>query len=429
MMRSSLISKQGERGEWAMRRAVNSRIGPVWLLLLATLLLGMALSMANVQLVRFDGRAELEKSGVATSVKPYLSLKVRGPNGSILYERTEPAHSATVWLARLLALHLGAQYQQNAVLYPVRAHGTWAWPYTATTTPSTFSHYGLDNGMSVVGTGTGYQPLTLYIAAGKSSYPSFDPTVSFLAPAPGYRFEAGPATVALFSNATHAWVTLAATIPVSSSLAVEDVAIYLWPNTAVGSSPQTQFCANQRDVNGYCAPPVGPIATLIWWDKTTPVTVPAGGSLDVSYVFYTSFPGGGNLLSIVFSLLHTPRASENFIIVDNAQTTYTNHFPEYHLAYTTAVPGSYTTRYLWPAVRLLWGTGTADSLGPWTPSNLVREVGAVDAATSVTIDPTSGAMIITFTGIASNTNHVPLTITEVGIRLGGVSGVGELCLR
>jgi hypothetical protein len=412
-----------------MKRAVNMRVGFLCLSLLAALLLGMALSIANVQLGRIDGRVELEREGIAASVKPYLSLRVRGPDGSVLHERTEPAHSATVWLARLLALHLGAQYQQSAALYPVRAHGTWAWPYTATTTPSTFTHYGLDNGMSVVGAGTGYQPLTLFIAAGRSPHPSFDPTVSFLAPAPGNRFEAGPATAAMFSNATHAWVTLAATIPVSSGLTVEDVAIYLWPNTAVGSSPQTQFCANQRDVNGFCAPPVGPAATLIWWDKTAPVTVPAGGSLDVSYAFYTSFPGGGNLLAVVFSLLHTPRASENIIIVDTASSTYTNHFPEYHLAYTTAIIGGSTTRYLWPAVRLLWGTGTAISTGPWSPPSLVSKVGETDAATSVAIDPASGAMTITFTGIASNTGPAPLTITEVGIQLGGVAGVGELCLR
>jgi hypothetical protein len=311
----------------------------------------------------------------------------------------------------------------------VRAHGTWTWPYTAATTPPTFVHYGLDNGLSLVGTALGYQPLTLYIAVGKSPYSSFDPTVSFLVAAPTSRFEAGPATMAQFSNATHAWVTLAATIPVSSSLVVEDVAIYLWPNTATGSSPQTQFCANQRDANGFCAPPVGPIATLIWWDKTAPVTVPAGGSLDVSYAFYTSFPGGGNLLSVVFGLLHTPRASENIIIVDTAQTTYTNHFPDYHLAYTTVILGGYTTRYLWPAVRLLWGTGTAGSAGPWYPTSLVNKVGETDAATSVSIDPTSGAMTITFTGIASNTDSAPLTITEVGIQLGADTGVGELCLR
>jgi hypothetical protein len=412
-----------------MKRAVNMRAGLLYLSLLTVLLLGMVFSILNVQLAGIGKHVEIEKSGLTASVKPYLSLRVVGPDGSVLHERSEPAHSATAWLARLLALHLGAQYQQSAALHPVRAHGTWVWPYTATTTPSTFTHFGLDNGMSVVGTGTGYQPLTLYIAAGRSSHPSFDPTTSFLAPAPGHRFEAGQATVGMFSNATHAWVTLATTIPVSSSLVVEDVAIYLWPNTAAGSSPQTQLCSNQRDVNGFCAPPVGPAATLIWWDKTAPATVPAGGSLDVSYAFYTSFPGGGNLLAIVFSLLHTPRASESIIIVDTASSTYTNHFPEYHLAYTTAIIGGSTTRYLWPAIRLLWGTGTAGSTGPWTPSSLVSRVGETDAATSVAIDPTSGAMTITFTGIVSNTGPAQLNITEVGIQLGGVAGVGELCLR
>jgi hypothetical protein len=56
-------------------------------------------------------------------------------------------------------------------------------------------------------------------------------------------------------------------------------------------------------------------------------------------------------------------------------------------------------------------------------------VGETDAATSISIDPTTGAMTITFTGIASNTGPAPLTITEVGVQLGGVPDVGELCLR
>jgi hypothetical protein len=38
-------------------------------------------------------------------------------------------------------------------------------------------------------------------------------------------------------------------------------------------------------------------------------------------------------------------------------------------------------------------------------------------------------MTITFTGIVSNTGPAQLNITEVGIQLGGVAGVGELCLR
>jgi hypothetical protein len=411
-----------------MRRAVNSRIGPVWLLLLATLLLGMAFSMANVHLGRIDGRAELEKSGVTTSVKPYLNLKVRGPDGSVLYERTEPAHSATVWFARLLALHLGAQYVQGAAPYAVRGHNTFAWPYTATTTPATYTYYGLDNGISGTTGSVFYQPLTLYIAVGKSSYTSFDPTVDFLAAASGYRFEAAPATMAQYSNTTHAWVVLAATISVSSNLAVEDVAIYLWPNLV--NYPSYQFCNAPRDVTGYCSTPLSPLATLIWWDKMAPVTVPAGGSLDVSYAFYASFPGGGNLLSVVFGLLHTPRVAENLIIVDVSSSTYTDHFPEFHLAYTTTVAS--TTRYLWPAVRLVWGTGSAPSTGPWSPPSLATKVGEADAAVSVGVDPASGDMTLIFTAVASNTGTAPLTITEVGIQLGGVpagGGVGELCLR
>jgi hypothetical protein len=398
------------------------------LLLLAALLLGTALSIANVQLARIDGRVELEKEGIAASVKPYLSLRVRGPDGSVLHERTEPAHSATVWLARLLALHLGAQYIQGAAPYAVRGHSTFAWPYTAVATPTAYTYYGLDNGISSYAGPIYYQPFTLYIAAGKSPYASFDPTVSFLAPATGHRFEGAPASMAQYSNATHAWVVLAATISVSSSLAVEDVAIYLWPNLV--NYPAYQFCSLPRDAAGNCAPGVGPVATLIWWDKTAPVTVPAGGSLDVSYAFYASFPGGGNLLSVVFGLLHTPRASENIIIVDAASSTYTNHFPEFHLAYTTTVAS--TTRYLWPAVKLVWGTGSAASTGPWRPPALAAKVGEADAAASVSIDPASGAMTLTFTAVVSNTGTAPLTITEVGVQLGGVAaggGIGELCLR
>jgi hypothetical protein len=411
-----------------MGKAVNPGTRLVWLLLLAALLLGMVFSIANVQLGRIDGRVELEKEGIAASVKPYLSLRVRGPDGTVLHERTEPAHSATVWLARLLTLHLGAQYIQGAAPYGVRAHFTFAWPYTAVTTPATYLYYGLDNGISGPPGSIFYQPLTLYIAAGKSPYASFDPTVSFLAPAAGYRFEAASATMAQYSNATHAWVTLATTISVSSNLAVEDVAIYLWPNLV--NYPSYQFCSNPRDVTGYCTPPLGPVATLIWWDKTAPVTVPAGGSLEVSYAFYASFPDGGNLLSVVFGLLHTPRASENLIVVDAASSTYTNHFPEFHLAYTTTVAP--TTRYLWPAVKLVWGTGTAASTGPWSPPSLVAKVGEADAAVSVSLDPASGAMTLAFTAVVSNTGTAPLTIREVGVQMGGVAlgaGIGELCLR
>ena len=411
-----------------MKGVRSRRIGFLCLSLLTALLLGMVLSIANVQLGRIDGRVELEKEGIAASVKPYLSLRVRSPDGTVLHERSEPAHSATVWLARLLALHLGAQYIQGAAPYAVRGHHTFAWPYTAATTPGTYMYYGLDNGISGSSGSVYYQPFTLYIAAGKSPYASFDPTVSFLAPAAGYRFEAAPATMAQYSNTTHAWVVLAATISVSSNLAVEDVAIYLWPNLI--NLPSYQFCNAPRDVTGYCSTPVQPLATLIWWDKIAPLTVPAGGSLDVSYAFYASFPGGGNLLSFVFGLLHTPRSAENLIIVDVSSSTYTNHFPEFHLAYTTTVAP--TTRYLWPAVRLVWGTGSAPSTGPWSPPSLATKVGEADAAVSVGVDPASGAMTLTFTAVVSNTGTAPLTITEVGIQLGGVpagGGVGELCLR
>jgi hypothetical protein len=405
-----------------MKRAVNMRAGLLYLSLLTVLILGMVFSILNVQPAGNGKRVEIEKSGLTASVKPYLNLRVVGPDGSVLHERSGPAHSATVWLARLLALHLGAQYIQGAAPYDVRGHLTFAWPYTTTTTPDAYVYYGLDNGVNY----GGYLPFTLYIAAGRSSYASFDPTVSFLAPASGYRFVAGPASMALYSNATHAWVTLATTISVSSSLTVQDVAIYLWPSTSGPS--HYQFCFYPRDATGWCSPGVGPVATLIWWDKTASVTVPAGGSLDVSYAFYASFPGGGNLLSVVFGLLHTPRASENLIIVDAASSTYTNHFPEFHAAYATDV----AVRYLWPAVRLAWGTGSVASTGPWSPPALAAKVGEADAAASVAVDPASGAMTLTFTAVVSNTGTAPLTITEVGVQLGGVApgaGIGELCLR
>jgi hypothetical protein len=93
-----------------MKRAMNMRAGLLYLSLLTVLLLGMVFSISNVQPAGNGKRVEIEKSGLTASVKPYLNLRVVGPDGSVLHERSGPAHSATVWLARLLALHLGAQY-------------------------------------------------------------------------------------------------------------------------------------------------------------------------------------------------------------------------------------------------------------------------------------------------------------------------------
>jgi hypothetical protein len=374
-------------------------------------------------------QVDTAKKDVDVAVKPYLTLRVRDQNGNVREEYAGPAHSGTVWLARILALHLGAQYLQGAVPYGVRAHATWTWPYTTTATPATYTHFGLDNGVSLVGAGA-YQLFTLYVAAGKSSYASFDPTVSFLAPAATYRFEAAAAAISQASNATHAWVMISSTISVSSPLTVEDVALYLWPNPT-GTLQYTQYCSNQRVSDGSCPKfPAGTaFATLIWWDKVSAITVPAGNSLDVSYVFYASFPDGGNLLSIIFGLLHTPRAAENLVIRDVAAASYNNYFPEFGVAYTTVGPA---TRHLWPALKLAWGTGTAATTGPWSPANLAARVGDADATLTVGVDPASGAITLTFAGIIYNTGASPLTITEVAFQLGDPpagGGVGELCLR
>jgi hypothetical protein len=403
----------------------SHRLIPI--LLIMMLVFGISLSVQTWN--KPPPQVDTTKKDVDVAVKPYLTLRVRDQNGNVREEYAGPAHSGTVWLARILALHLGAQYLQGAVPYGVRAHATWAWPYTTTNTPTTYTHYGLDNGVSSGGSNA-YQPFTLYVAAGKSSYASFDPAVSFLAPAATYRFEAAAAAMSQSSNATHAWVTLSATISVASALTVEDVALYLWPNPA-GSLQHNQYCDSQRVSDGSCSKFSSgtAIATLIWWDKVPTITISAGGSLDVSYVFYTSFPDGGNLLSIIFGLLHTPRAAENLVIRDVAGASYNNYFPEFGVAYTTVGPA---TRYLWPALKLVWGTGTAATTGPWSPADLAARVGSADATLSVGVDPASGAITLTFAGIIYNTGTSPLTITEVAFQLGGPpagGGVGELCLR
>jgi hypothetical protein len=228
------------------------------------------------------------------------------------------------------------------------------------------------------------------------------------------------------SNATHAWITLSTSISASTNLVVEDVGIILH----LGGS-QNQVCMSQRGVDGRCmsyAPdsPASfpPYVTLIWWDKVTAITVPAGSTLDVGYTFYAAFPAGGNFLSIIFSFLHQPRASENYIIYDTASVAYTNYFPEFHVAHYVS-PSAY---YLWPALRLQWGTGSATSTGPWSPITLVNKIGEGDAILTVSTLPTGG-MVLTFTGIISNPSPTTVTITEVGFQLGGVSGIGKLCLR
>jgi hypothetical protein len=405
-----------------LNRMKPHRLIPI--LLITMLVFGVLLSVQTWN--RSPPQVDTTKKDVDVAVKPYLTLRVRDQNGNVREEYAGPAHSGTIWLARILALHLGAQYLQGAVPYGVRAHSTWTWPYTATVTPGAYTHFGLDNGVSH----NVYQPFTLYVAVGKSSYASFDPAVSFLAPAATYRFEAAAAAISQASNATHAWVMISSTISVSSALTVEDVALYLWPNPT-GSFQHHQHCSDQRVSEGSCPKfsSGAAFATLIWWDKVSTITISAGGSLDVSYMFYASFPDGGNLLSIIFGLLHTPRAAENLVIRDIAGTSYNNYFPEFGVAYTTVGPA---TRHLWPALKLVWGTGTAATTGPWNPTNLAARVGDTDATLTVGVNPASGAITLTFAGIIYNTGTSPLTITEVAFQLGGPpagGGVGELCLR
>jgi hypothetical protein len=356
------------------------------------------------------------------SLTPYLTLKIRSPDGGITYESSQPSHSPTRHLANLLAQHLGAEYLMAGDPYKFNIHygAQVSFPYTQTATPPYSSAYFIDNGLFQTGAALFYGLTTLYIIAGKSPYASFNPDVSWLPAAAGYRFEQGAVTVSMGGNATHAWVTLSTSISVSTNLVVEDVGIILH----MGQS-STQFCGYQRSVGGGCPTwPVAspPLVTLVWWDKVTAVTVPAGSTLDVGYTFYAAFPAGGNFLSVIFSLLHQPRASEGYIIYDTASVAYTNYFPEFHAAY--ASPSTY---YLWPALRLQWGTGSA-SLGPWSPVRLVNKIGEGDAILTVSSLPTGG-VVLTLTGIATNPTSSDITITEVGFQLGGVSGVGALCLR
>jgi hypothetical protein len=297
-------------------------------------------------------------------------------------------------------------------------HG-YAFPYTSTVAPiGRHTAYFLDNGLYY----GGYTTATLYIVAGKSPYTSFNPDVAWLPAAVGYRFEQGAVTVSMSSNATHAWITLSTSISVSADLTVEDIGILI--QFSKGSH---EFCGYPRAPDGQCPSYLGytaPLGTLVWWDKVAAVTVPAGSTLDVGYTFYAAFPAGGNFLSIIFSFLHTPRATEGYIINTTDAVAYTNYFPEFHIAYVSAG----VTYYLWPALRLQWGTGSAASPGPWSPATLINKIGEGDAILTVSALPTGG-MVLTLTGIASNPTSSSITVTEVGFQLGGVSGVGRLCLR
>jgi hypothetical protein len=319
-----------------------------------------------------------------------------------------------------LAQQLGAQYLLAGDPYKFNIHygAGVTFPYTATTNPLSEKAYFLDNGYRY----GGYDLITLYIIAGKSPYTSFNPDVSWLPAASGYRFEMGAVIASMNSNATHAWVTISTSISVSTNLVVEDVGIMVYLRSVY------QYCTAQRDIAyGGCpaySAASSPYATLIWWDKVTAVTVPGGSTLDIGYTFYAAFPAGGNLLSVIFGLLHTPRASEGYVVYDTASVAYTNYFPDFGIAHYVS-PSTY---YLWPAFRLQWGTGSATSTGPWSPVTLVNKIGEGDAILTVSSLPTGG-MVLTFTGIISNPSPTTVTITEVGFQLGGVSGIGRLCLR
>jgi hypothetical protein len=360
------------------------------------------------------------------SLSPYLTLKIRDQNGGIIYESSQPSHSPTRTFAYVLAQQLGAQYLLAGEAYKYTVYFYYTFPYTLSSNPQWYdTAYFVDNGVygGVPGYDPGYGTVTLYIVAGKSPYSSFNPDVSWLPAEPGYRIEVAAVAVSMGSNSTHAWVTLASSIQASSDLVVEDVGILF----SIDQS-NFQYCKSQRDATGRCGfwPTLSaaPLGALIWWDKISQVTVPAGSLLDIAYTFYTAFPCGGNFLSIIFSTLHQPRAGEDYVIYDTSGASYTNYFPEYHFAYVLAG----VTYYRWPALRILWGTGSAPQTGPWSPYTLANKIGEGDALIGVSSLPTGG-MVISLMGVIWNPTSSSITVTEVGFQLGGVPGIGELCLR
>ena len=116
----------------------------------------------------------------------------------------------------------------------------------------------------------------------------------------------------------------------------------------------------------------------------------------------------------------TPSGGENLTIIDTEGNNYTDFFADFN---------GWGAGYSWPALKIVWGDGTPASTGPFQPYDLAHRLGEGKAFMTVGIDPSTGEVTFTLTGVVTNPTDSPLTITELAFQLGGAPDPGQLVLR
>jgi hypothetical protein len=369
------------------------------------------------------------KAKIEIPLKAGYTLTVRGPDGSIKQTYSDVPHSPTENFNRLIKLYYAEGRKNIFNLRTEYARSPWNLPTTITACHNPDTSPVLYGGMTVH-TRRRFDGtfLTRYILTHTTRVYVGNQWVDANNRFCATRSYGADASVSISWNTTHAWLTVSASIPIFASTTISNITWTLRLDQSVTTLPIVELTCGASSCTYFSYRNL-PAYSIIWNDVISPpISVAAGDTVDVAYVFYAQTPMSVNLMSVLASLLQTqPTVGSTLTnLIDTAGNTYVNHVPAIGAPIGTGaaaagvevfIPssGGSVSALVWPALYIGWGTGTAVSTGPTSPPNLVNVVGEREASVSLS------SSRLSFSGVIDNPTSSPITVTEIAFMVGDSS--------